>query len=287
MQNGKTLLIGIVAILFFIISFRGCFKSDNRSVDRSYTSQPAQRSVPKQAAPQKSPVDILIRDLSAEQNFSIILYDMDYDEAKKQYKHQYNVLVEKDDSVQVKKTDWLVVSHAFFNQNAENMGMELASKKDGKLSKVAAPAGYSNYVGNEKYGHWKERDGNRFWEFYGKYTFMSSMFRMAAYPVGYSSWNNYNSNYYGQRSYYGQTTNGQRMYGTNSSYAKANTSSTWNNKPSGFKSRVRSQVQRSTPAKSSTASTSTKRTSTQQKTTRSSSRYSSSSTRSRGGGSGK
>jgi hypothetical protein len=276
MQNGKTLLIGIVAILFFIISFRGCFKSDNRSAERSYSSQQSQKAVP-----QKSPVDVLIRDLSAEQNFSIILHDMDYDEAKKQYKHQYNVLVEKDDSVQVKKTDWLIVSSAFFNQNAENMGMELASKKDGKLSKVTAPAGYSNYVGNQKYGQWRERDGNRFWEFYGKYALMSSMFRMAAYPVGYSSWNNYNSNYYGRRSYYGQSTNGQRMYGTNSSYAKANTSSAWNNKPSDFKSRVRSQAQRST------ASTPTKRTTTQQKTTRSSSRYSSSSTRSRGGGSGK
>jgi hypothetical protein len=278
MQNGKTFIIGIVAILFFMISFKGCFKSDNRSVERRQTSQPA---------PQKSPVDILIRDLSAEQNFSIILHDMDYDEAKKQGKHQYNVLLEKEDSVQVKKTDWLIVSSAFFSQNADNMGMELASKKDGKLSKVTAPAGYSNYVGNEKYGQWKERDGNRFWEYYGKYALMSSMFRMAAYPVGYSSWNNYNSNYYGRRSYYGQTTNGQRMYGTNSSYAKANTSSTWNKKPSDFKSRVRSQVQRSTPTKSSTASTSTKRTSTQQKATRSSSRYSSSSTRSRGGGSGK
>jgi hypothetical protein len=270
MQNGKTFLIGIVAILFFMISFKGCFKSDNRSVERSYTSQPA---------PQKSPVDVLIRDLSAEQNFSIILYDMDYDEAKKQGKHQYNVLLEKEDSVQVKKTDWLIVSSAFFNQNADNMGMELASKKDGKLSKVAAPAGYSNYVGNEKYGQWRERDGNRFWEFYGKYALMSSMFRMAMYPVGYSSWNNYNSNYYGRRSYYGQTANGQRMYGTNSSYGKANTSSTWNNKPSDFKSRVRSNVQRSTVTKT--------RTTTQQRTTRSSSRYSSSSTRSRGGSFGK
>jgi hypothetical protein len=280
MQNGKTFIIGIVAILFFMISFRGCFKSD-RSVERNYTRQSSQSQPNKQVIPQKSPVDILVRDLSAEQNFSIILYDMDYDEAKDQYKHQYNVLLEKDDSVQVKKTDWLVVSSAFFSQNAENMGMELASKKDGKVSKVAAPAGYSNYVGNEKYGHWKERDGNRFWEFYGKYALMSSMFRMATYPVGYSSWNNYNSNYYGRRNYYGQTSNGQRMYGTSSSYAKANTSSSWNNKPSDFKSRVRSNVQRST------ASTSTKRTTTQQRTTRSSSRYSSSSTRSRGGSFGK
>jgi len=286
MQNGKTLLIGVIAFLFFIISFRGCFKSE-RTVERhTYSSQSAQRPQ-SQAVPQKSPVDVLIRDLSAEQNFSIILYDMDYDEAKKQYKHQYNVLLEKADTVEAKTTEWLPVSSTFFNQNAENMGMELASKKDGKVSKVAAPAGYSNYVGNEKYGQWKERDGNRFWEFYGKYAFMTSMFRMATFPVGYSTWNDYNSNYYGRRSYYGPTTNGQRMYGTNSSYSKTNTSSAWNKRPTDFKSRVRSQVQRSTPTKSSSASTATQRSSTQQKTTRSSSRYSSSSTRSRGGGSGK
>lgn len=283
MQNGKTVIIGIVVIIFFMISFRGCSDNDSRSADRRY-SQGTQSSSQQQAAVQKSPVDILIRDLSAEQNFSIILYDMDYDEAKKQYKHQYNVLVESVDSAIVKKTDWLVVSAAFFNQNADNMGMELASKKDGKVSKVAAPAGYSNYVGNEKYGQWKERDGNRFWEFYGKYAFMSSMFRMGMYPVYYSSWNNYHSNYYGRRSYYGQTSNGQRMYGTNSSYTKSNTSSKWNSKPSDFKTRVRNNVQRSTSGKSTA---STKRTSTQQKTTRSSSRYSSSSTRSRGGSFGK
>lgn len=284
MQNGKTVVIGVVVIIFFMISFRGCSDNDGRAVNRS-NSQGSQNSAPQQVAVQKSPVDILIRDLSAEQNFSIILYDMDYDEGSKKYSHQYNVLVDSDDSVKVKTTDWLLVSAAFFNQNVDNMGMELASKKDGKLNKIVAPAGHSNYVGNEKYGQWRERDGNRFWEFYGKYAFMSSMFRMGMYPVYYSSWNNYHSNYYGRRSYYGQTSNGQRMYGTNSSYQKSNTSSTWNNKPSDFKSRVRNNVQRSTASKSST--TSTKRTSTQQKTTRSSSRYSSSSTRSRGGSFGK
>lgn len=280
MQDGKTLLIGVVAIIFFLISFKGCFKSESKS---SYSNQhqTTQTSSKEQTTTyKKEPIDILIRDLSNEQNFSIILFDMDYEEASNRYKHKYDVLVEKEDSVHVKKTDWLVVSGAFFGKNAENMGMEIASKKDGKLNKIASPAGYSNYVGNEKYGKWKERDGSRFWEFYGKYAFMSSMFRMAMYPAYYSSWNNYNSNYYGRRSYYGSSSNGQRMYGTNSSYSKSNTSSTWNNKSSDFKSRVRNKVQRST-------ATTTKRTTTKPKTTRSSSRYSNSSTRSRGGSFGK
>lgn len=273
MENGKTFFIGIIAILFFMISFKGCFKDSDQS---------QQRVSERQTVYEKSPVDILIRDLSNEQAFTIILYDMDYSEASDKYKHEYNVIVERDDSVYSQNTEWAVVSSAFFKANVDNMGMELASKKDGKINKSVAPAGYSNYIGNQKYGQWQERDGNRFWEFYGKYAFMSSMFRMAMFPVGYSNWNNYHTNYYGQgRGYYGTSSNGSRMYGTNSNYTKANNSSTWNNKSSDFKSRVQSKVSRSTASNSRVNRSSTT------KRTRSSSRYSSSNTRSRGGSFGK
>lgn len=268
MQNLKTVLIVIIAIIFFIISFRGCNenKESNQYARQSTTTYT------------KSPLDLLIRDLNSEQNFTIILYDMDYNESSDTYLHKYNVLVERPDSVYTKETDWVTVSRTFFNQNVDNMGMELASKKDGNLNKTAAPAGYSNYIGNEKYGQWRERDGSSFWEFYGRYAFMSSMFRMAMFPIQYSYWNDYRTNYYGNgRSYYGPTTNGQRMYGTNSRYGQTNTQKTWNNKSSSFKSRVRSQVSRSSSASNTRSA----------RTTRSSNRYSSSSTRSRGGGFGK
>ena len=263
MQNGKTPLIGVVAFMFIYISFIGCSSDNNRNQQVKY---------------EKSPVDILIRDLAAEQNFSVILFDMDYTEQTDTYKHKYNVLIEKKDSVYVQNLDWVNVSSTFFNANVDNMGMEIASKKDGKVSKAIAPAGYSKYVGNEKYGQWRERGGNRFWEYYGRYAFMSSMFRMSMYPVRYSYWNNYHSNYYGSgRSYYGPTTNGRNMYGTNSSYNNSNTSSTWNKKPANFKSSVRSKVSRSATASKKAAA----------QRTRNSSRYSRSSTRSRGGGFGK
>jgi hypothetical protein len=173
------------------------------------------------------------------------------------------------------------------------MGMELASKKDGKLTKTVAPPGYTNYVGNEKYGHWVQRDGGSFWEFYGKYAFFSSMFRMTMFPIRYSYWNDYHRNYYGYgRGYYGPSyNNGRRMYGTNSAYNSNNKTARWNNKTSDFKSNVRSKVQRSSAAskKSANRVSSSKRRSSsyQKKTTRSSSRYSRSSTRSRGGGFGK
>jgi len=283
MQNGKTLLIGIIAVIFFLISFKECFNSNNRQKER-----PIQRQ--EQTRYEKSPVDVLIRNLSNEQSFSIILFDMDYFEASNEYKHQYNILIEREDSVYAQKTDWVIVGSAFFNANIENMGMEIASKKDGKVSKSAAPAGYSNYIGNEKYGEWKtDNSGNSFWSFYGKYAFMSSMFRMAMYPAYYSNWNNYRSNYHGYgRSYYGPTSNGKRMYGTNSNYAKANNNSKWNNKSTDFKSKVRNKVSRSTTSKSRVNRTSSSRSkSTYNKRTRSSSRYSGSSTRSRGGSFGK
>lgn len=275
MQDGKTILIVIVAFMFLYISFKGC-DDDEKKYQQSNTQQ-------QKAQYEKSPVDVLIRNLSNEQNFSIILFDMDYNEGTDGYTHQYNVLVEREDSVYVQNTDWVAVSNIFFDANIDNMGMELASKKDGVVNKAAAPAGYTNYVGNDKYGQWKERDGNRFWEFYGKYAFMSSMFRMTMFPVRYSYWNNYHSNYYGQgRSYYGPSTNGRNMYGTNSSYAQANNSSKWNSKPNDFKSRVRSNVSRSATASKSRVSRSNAA-----KRNRSSSRYSSSSTRSRGGSYGK
>ena len=270
MQNGKTLLIVVVAFIFLYISFKGCDSDPSSNQRRSNQSG--------QVKYEKSPVDILIRDLAAEQNFSVILFDMDYTKQTDTYKHQYHVLVEKKDSVYVQNLDWVPVSSIFFNANVDNMGMEIAAKKDGKISKAIAPAGHSNYVGNEKYGQWKERDGTSFWEFYGKYAFMSSMFRMAMYPVRYSYWNNYHSNYYTRgRSYYGPTSNGRNMYGTNSNYTKSNTSSAWNKKPDNFKSSVRSRVSRS--------ATASKKAATQR--SRSSSRYSRSSTRSRGGGFGK
>ncbi len=232
---------------------------------------------------EKTAVDQLVRALSDEENFSIILLDMD--SRSNGYFHQYKVLVERPDTVLVQETEWTQVPQRFFAANMDNMGMEIVSKKDGKLSKVASPAGYNHYIGNEKYGHWVQRDGNSFWEFYGRYAFMSSMFHMMTRPVYRSYYNDYyGGGYYGRRSYYGPS--GSRMYGTqsytNSSYGK---NTTWASKPTSFKSSVRSQVSRSS---SSTQSRSySPGSSYSGSSSRSSSRYSSSSSRSRSGGFGK
>ncbi|PLX21648.1 MAG: hypothetical protein C0599_07630 [Salinivirgaceae bacterium] len=224
---------------------------------------------------EKTPLDKVIQDLSAEQNFSIILYDMDYDEGTNKYKHMYQTLVPKDDTVLVNTTPWYDVPDVFFEKNVDNMGMEIASKVNGKLNKKASPPGYNHYVGNDRYGRWTQRNGSSFWEFYGQYAFMSSMFGLGHNPIRRSYYDDYRTNYYGSRAYYGPSNNGRNYYGTRSNYNTSRSSTNWTKKPSTFKDKVRSKVKQS-------ASVTRK-----SRISRSSSRSSSSSFRSRGGGFGK
>ena len=222
----------------------------------------------------KNPVDILVRDLGNDAVFSVVLYDMEVEGTFiKSYKHQYQIITEKNDNISETKTDWFEVSKDFFRLHENDMGMEIVSRNsEGKLNKSVSPAGYSNYVGNERYGQWVDRGGSSFWEFYGKYAMLSSVFHMFSYPANRSYWNNYHSNYYGRQPYYGPSSNGKSYYGTYSDYnTKSRSNSNYTNSSS-FKNKVRNKV-----SKSSSTS----------KISRSSSRYSNSSSRSRGGGSGK
>ncbi len=249
MNNGIVKI--IIAVVLGFIVLRSCNSCSNRNSNTW----------------EKSPVDELITQLNEEQNYAIILLDMDYRDDK--YYHKYNVIVERPDTVLSTNTSWRETSATFFNANVENMGMEIATKKDGKLSKQASPAGYNHYVGNSKYGEWQQRNGSSFWHFYGQYAFMSSMFNLASYPARRSYWDGYsNGGYYGSRSYYGPS--GRSVYGTKT-YTSSNVgkSSTWGNRPSSFKQNVRNQVKRSASA------------SNRSRTSRSSSRYSNSSSRSR------
>jgi len=220
---------GLIAFLFI----RGCGSDDS-----SY---------------QTSPVDKMIKTLAQEQNFSIILHDMQSDGGK--YYHQYMTLVEKPDTVLVDSTDWELVSDEFFDKHIDNMGMEIASKKDGKLTKLASPAGYNHYVGNTRYGRWNNRNGYSFWEFYGQYAFMSSMFNIMTYPVRRSYYDEYYGGYYGRTAYYGP---GGSYYGTKTyTSTPRGQKSSWGSKPSAFKQSVRSSVSRSASA-SRTARTSSR-----------------------------
>jgi len=210
------------------------------------------------SSPVKSPVDELVKNMTNVSTFSIMLYDMNTEGSIfKEYYHQYRIIEEdKGGDVDEKITDWHPVDETFFKANIHNMGMEIAAKgTDGKVTKGVGPPGYGSYVGNEKYGRWSERSGGSFWEFYGKYALMSSMFNMMAYPVGRSAWGNYRGSYYGTgRSYYGpRGSNGSYAYGTNSKYnSSTNKSSKWSNNSAN--NSLKRSVRSSTPQSSKSGS---------------------------------
>ena len=207
----------------------------------------------------KNPVDILIRDMSGVEAFSIILYDMDVQgNFSKDYYHQYRIIKTKGDNpndnlpgeTSEVTTEWLQVPEEHFEQNINNMGMEIAAKsEDGKVTKTASPPGYSNYVGNSRYGQWRnDSSGNSFWHFYGQYAFMRSMFNLASFPVRRSYYDDYYGGYYGRRPYYGPSSSGVPTYGTNSKYSTQHrTNSSWMKNPrrNSLTRRVNNSISRS------------------------------------------
>lgn len=205
----------------------------------------------------KSPVDEQITKLNSEKvpMFSIILNDMEVDGFMfKDYKHKYQI-IRQFDSVKIKQevTDWIPVSEEFFWENENYLGMEIASKgKDGKIVKAAAPAGYSNYVGNPQYGHWVNGSGGSFWQFYGQYMFLSTMLNMAGGSIFRGDFDDYNRNYRYRKPYYGKDMAGGSKYGTYGSYTAKTRPATFNEKlgkiksgSQGFKEKVNNKVSRS------------------------------------------
>lgn len=250
------------SVLYFLIAALGITYLFSTCGDEKKQKQQQQQQVY-----QKTPLDNLIVSLDAEPNYSIILKDMDYSQDSDVYKHDYKVVVKRaladgTDTLLVQETGFVPVPANVFNRYVNDLGMELVSKKDGVLEKNVAPPGYANYVGNEKYGQWKQdNQGNSFWEFYGKYQFMSMMFGMMS-PARYGSWNDYDRNYRGTGGYYGS---GGNEYGSRSTTANAGT--TWSQKSPDFKSNVQQKAAASktrsvtkTPSRVSTKkSTTTKR----------------------------
>ncbi|UZR94633.1 hypothetical protein [Chondrinema litorale] len=227
----------------------------------------------------KAPVDVMIRDMDSLQNYTIILYDMDVESGfPDKYKHRYKIIKEKPDGTPYDElTNWYDVDESTFAYYENDMGMEVASKLDGKVTKETSPPGYSKYVGNQKYGNWRtDNSGRSFWEFYGQYAFMSNMIGLFRTPIYRTGYYDYYNNYRGRRPYYGPVSNGSYKYGTLSSLSRKQNPNffkraTTNN---ALKSRVNNSISRSSSSS---------------RTTRSSSRYStssSSSARSRSSSSG-
>ncbi len=196
------------------------------------------------------PPALLIADsMNNQANFSIILADMEYEDktfGKDIFRHKYQIITPDSSGVDMTETGWKDVNERYFADNINNLGMTIVSKVDGKLNQEIMPAGYSQYVGNEKYGRWVERDGGSFWEFYGRYAMMRSLFNLGT-PITRTSYDDYSKNYRGQSKPY---------YGTPSMSSTRGTGSSWAKQSSSFKNSVQSKVSRSaTPSSRSMRST--------------------------------
>ena len=208
---------------------------------------------------EKSPLDNFIRDMSDVPAYSIILHDMNVEGAVfEDYFHQYEIVKVKEGAEPERiVTEWIEVPEELFQKHIDHMGMEIVSKgEDGKVNKTAAPPGYNNFVGNEKYGSWVNSGGSSFWQFYGQYMFLNTMFNMATFPARRSYYDTYRTDYYGRRPYYGPTTSGGgRTFGTGSAYTRRSTAgNTWNSKNTSFKNKVRRSVTRSSGRSTSSSS---------------------------------
>lgn len=150
------------------------------------------------------------------------------------YYHKY-LIVENGEKTE---TDWVEVDEASFDQNDENIGMDLVAKPFGlyeeEAIKVAAPPGMA-YVGNPKYGSWKnDANGGSFWEFYGKYRLFADL--LGPSPYYRRDWDDWNSNYRGKRPYYGEGSDERERYGSGSAHAQTRYAGSHYSKTGGFKS---------------------------------------------------
>lgn len=193
------------------------------------------------------PTAEIIQDLD-KQDFSIVLNDMDIKKERIKevnyivYKHKYHILKLKNDStLVVDSLDWKPVNEKFFKNYEKDLGMEIISKHNGKLSKVSQPVGHGWAVGNPKHGKWESdststnNSKKRHWRPHTSGLFWYWMLTRRTYQRDYNS-----TRRYGQtgKTFYGSNNKGNTKYGTDSRYQKnkrgsffsrKKTSSTWKN----------------------------------------------------------
>jgi len=204
----------------------------------------------------QSPLDRLREQLSRYPEYTIILQDLRQEgNFFKEYYHQYKLVfsqksgASKDPVYDTQTSNWYQVPQAEFKKYQNNLGMVLFSKtaKSG-LSDAKYPPGYQQ-VGNPRYGNWRtDSSGNSFWEFYGKFAFMSHMFGMFNRPIYRNDWNSYRQSRSRGAPYFGR--GGE--YGTNGSLTKHTNKSFFDRRvrreaarKSAFSDRVRQRANRS------------------------------------------
>lgn len=158
-----------------------------------------------------------------------ILVDMSIEEGEEvTFQHKYRtvrVTAGEGEAPNPPSEKWEAVSRADYERHKENLGMTVASKPaglyDSEIDAAAAqPAGFAYIAtpeeGRNEYGQWRRDDrGNSFWEFYGKYAFMRSLFWGPMYsPIHMGDYRGYRRSYDAGRSYYGTSRSGVKQYGS-------------------------------------------------------------------------
>lgn len=176
------------------------------------------------ACNKSSPISKLQSSMEQHPEYSIVLEDMKQDgnffpEYYHRYKTIYGERESGNDSMVYRSevSDWERVDKREYQKYDQYLGMTLASKSpDGDVDNNQYPPGYQ-YVGNPQYGEWRTNaNGTSFWEFYGKYAMLQTVFGMFNRPVYRNDYDTYR-NYRNQgKPYFGN----KNQYGTYGNYTK-------------------------------------------------------------------
>ncbi|MBL4651181.1 MAG: hypothetical protein JKY03_15735 [Aureispira sp.] len=188
------------------------------------------------------PVSELIGTESMEPMFTILLFDMDKEGVfSKVYKHRYRILKEKAGKVVAVDTKWYNVPSSYFQQNQNNLGMEMAAKDStGKIARTVGPPGYTNYIGNSRYGFWSGQKVDSlktgFWNFNPEHTYIRTLLQLPTGKIYQKDHRTARSHYLRGFIFYGIITSGsRRRYGTYSNQYRTNTyNKTWSRGGGGF-----------------------------------------------------
>jgi hypothetical protein len=168
----------------------------------------------------------IVREFDAHNEFSLILRDMDYKNS--QHYHKYEYVTDTSDVIVSSETGWYEVTPTFFKQHVNHLGLQLLHKNGGTKSFGVDPPGFSQFVGNEKYGSWKDNYGEYEWHYSPEYENLNAILTDGfAVPIkkNYENWKNpsgtnklpsdYNTAFYmisdrGARSNWGMMTDAQR-----------------------------------------------------------------------------
>jgi len=180
--------------------------------------------------------------LKGKKSYTVILKDINFGVKS----HKYQIISNTGGRPTSTETELIKVSDSTFAYFEGDEGMEILNFNNGKAQENTSPVGYGQYVGNEEYGEWRESDEGSFWEFYGRYAFMSTLLGLNS-PIYRDSYRSYNRYYRGKRSYYGSLYVPHRSAATHSPRFQKAVSKMENRKSFFYK---KSNIQRSSSSSS-------------------------------------